>query len=145
MLALLFVFLASLGTSHSSKVLLLPLPQDNSPIFLFRTIYDELQSRGHDAYVSCSDYPPTLFMFSERVLLGQFSRAKLISFTKILDLCYKSRSLEPSSPVQFASLPCNSSSYRLGIYQNLPVRTVESTSSTLLTRPTQWIWKPSLG
>lgn len=61
MLALLSVFLASLGTVLSSKVLLLPIPQDNSPIFLLRHIYDELQSRGHDAYVSCSDPIPTLF------------------------------------------------------------------------------------
>ena len=60
MYAILVVFLASLGTVHSSKVLLLPLPQDNSPIFLLRHIYDELHSRGHDPYVSCSDYPPTL-------------------------------------------------------------------------------------
>ena len=37
---------------RAGRVLLLPLPEDNSHIFVLRRIYDELSQRGHTAYVS---------------------------------------------------------------------------------------------
>ena len=47
-----FLSLGSLSVVRAGKVLLLPIPEDNSPIYILRHIYDELTSRGHDAYVS---------------------------------------------------------------------------------------------
>lgn len=52
LLALLCVLVGPSIAMRAGKVLLLPLPEDNSHIFVLRRIYDELSHRGHTAYVS---------------------------------------------------------------------------------------------
>ena len=57
MLALFCALFGPQCTVQAGKVLLLPMPQDSSPIYLLRHVYDELKGRGHDAYVSSSGLP----------------------------------------------------------------------------------------
>lgn len=37
---------------YAEKILLLPMPEDNSIIYIYRRLYNELKNRGHQAYVS---------------------------------------------------------------------------------------------
>ncbi len=52
LLTLLCLWDGPLIAVRAGNVLLLPLPEDNSHIFVLRRIYDELSRRGHNAYVS---------------------------------------------------------------------------------------------
>ena len=44
-----------LAAVRAGKVLLLPLPEDNSHIYILRRVHDELLERGHTPYVSISN------------------------------------------------------------------------------------------
>ncbi len=54
LLALSCALSGPLSAVRAGKILLLPIPEDNSPIYVLRHIYDELKSRGHDAFVRSS-------------------------------------------------------------------------------------------
>ena len=58
LLALLYVLLVGppMAAVRAGKVLLLPLPEDNSHIYILRRVHDELLERGHTPYVSISNF-----------------------------------------------------------------------------------------
>lgn len=59
LLVLLYVLLVGppMAAVRAGKVLLLPLPEDNSHIYILRRVHDELLERGHTPYVSiCNSF-----------------------------------------------------------------------------------------